>query len=531
MPLVWWLSGFFLPGGVTGLYHRRISLNFTVLLCQPKTEISITMPGSSFHQTLAHRRRVPAVVNDLADLCFDPDPSQRRVARDLYDQVAHLPLVCPHGHVDPRLFAEDAPLGTPADLFIIPDHYVFRMLYSQGISLEQLGVLPRDSEVVEINHRKIWQVFADHFYLYRGTPTGYWLTQELRQVFGVDERLCSGNAQQIYDQVADRLSRPEFRPRALYKRFNIEVLCTTDAATDTLSAHQAIRSSGWEGDVRPTFRPDKVVNIDTPGWLENIAALSQASGVDVISYESYIQALEQRRGFFKGMGATATDHAALTPFTQTLDRADAERIFQRALRQQAAPDDAQRFTGHMLVEMARMSIEDGLVMQIHPGSWRDHNQALYGKFGADKGADIPIQTEYTRNLQPLLRRYGNDMRLGLILFTLDETAYSRELAPLAGHYPAVKLGPPWWFYDSLNGMRRYFDGVMETAGIYNTAGFNDDTRAFPSIPARHDLWRRASANWLAGLVVRRILEADEAAEMAVDLAVRLARGAYRLPGG
>ncbi len=468
-------------------------------------------------------------MNDPAEHCFDPDPAQRRLARDLYTRVADLPLVCPHGHVDPRLFAEDAPLGTPTELFIIPDHYVFRMLYSQGVPLEALGVPARDGAAVETDHRKVWQVFADHFYLYRGTPTGYWLTQELRQVFGVEQRLCSQNAQQVYDQVAERLASAEFKPRALYKRFNIEVLCTTDAATDDLSAHRAIRSSGWGGDIRPTFRPDKVVQIDSPGWLENIAALSQASGMDVSSYESYIQALEQRRGFFKEMGATATDHAALEPFTLVLDQDEARRIFQRALHRRATSEDARRFTGHMLVEMARMSIEDGLVMQIHPGSWRDHNLPLFERFGADKGADIPIQTEYTRNLQPLLHRYGNDPRLGLILFTLDESAYSRELAPLAGHYPAVRLGPPWWFHDSLNGMRRYFDGVMETAGIYNTAGFNDDTRAFPSIPARHDLWRRMSANWLAGLVVRHLLGADEAAEMAQELAVGLARRAYRLP--
>jgi glucuronate isomerase len=469
-------------------------------------------------------------VNDPDDRCFDPDPAQRGVARDLYAQVADLPLVCPHGHVDPSLFAEDAPLGTPADLFIIPDHYVFRMLYSQGISLEQLGVPSRDGGSVETDHRKIWQVFADHFYLYRGTPTGLWLTDELRQVFGVDERLRGENAQEIYDRIASKLATPEFRPRLLYKRFNIEVLCTTDAATDPLDIHRTIRLSGWEGDIRPTFRPDKVINIDSPGWLENIQALSHVSGVDISSYESYVHALEQRRGFFKEMGATATDHAALTPYTLILDKEEAGRIFQRALRQQASADDVRRFTGHMLVEMARMSVDDGLVMQIHPGSWRDHNSTLHEKFGADKGADIPIQTEYTRNLQPLLSRYGDDPRLALILFTLDETAYSRELAPLAGHYPAVKLGPPWWFHDSLNGMRRYFDGVMETAGIYNTAGFNDDTRAFPSIPARHDLWRRLSANWLAGLVVRHVIQPDEATDMAVELACGLARRAYRLPG-
>ena len=369
------------------------------------------------------------------------------------------------------------------------------------------------------------------FYLYRGTPTGYWLTQELRQVFGVEQRLCSQNAQQVYDQVAEMLATSEFRPRALYKRFNIEVLCTTlDAASDDLSAHRAIRSSGWAGDIRPTFRPDKAVQIDLPGWLESIAALSQHP-----AWMCHPMKATFRRSssdvVFSGDGR----HSHGPCHNETLypgagSGRGARRIFQRALHRRATSEDARRFTEDMLVEMARMSIEDGLVMQIHPGSWRDHNLPLFERYGADKGADIPIQTEYTRNLQPLLHRYGNDPRLGLILFTLDESAYSRELAPLAGHYPAVRLGPPWWFHDSLNGMRRYFDAVMETAGIYNTAGFNDDTRAFASIPARHDLWRRMSANWLAGLVVRHLLELDEAAEMAQELAVGLARRAYRLPG-
>ena len=218
----------------------------------------------------------------------------------------------------------------------------------------------------------------------------------------------------------------------------------------------------------------------------------------------------------------------MTPNTAELTPSEADTIFQRALHGKIDSSDVSRFTAHMLMEMARMSIEDGLVMQLHPGSLRNHNEVIFQKFGLDKGADIPIQTEYTQNLRPLLNKYGNDSRLTLILFTLDETTYSRELAPLAGHYPALKLGPPWWFFDSLNGMARYFDRVMETAGIYNTAGFNDDTRAFCSIPARHDLWRRASADWLAGLVARHIIDMNDAKEMIQDLAVNLAKRAYKL---
>jgi glucuronate isomerase len=463
------------------------------------------------------------------DRFFDPDPRQKEIARQLYAQVAGLPLVCPHGHVDPRMFADpDYSFGSPADLLIIPDHYVFRMLYSQGVPLEALGVPRRDGGPVEADHRKIWKTFAEHFHLFRGTPTGVWLAQELVEVFGVEEKLNAASAMRIYDRIADCLTRPEFRPRALFERFNIEVLATTDAAADGLAHHQAIRASGWGGRIVPTFRPDAVVNLDAPGWRENITALSASCGFDVSSYRALIEALESRRAFFKQMGATATDHAVLVPVTGELSAAEAETIFARSLKGQANADDAARFTGHMLMEMARMSIEDGLVMQLHPGSLRNHNPEVFARHGLDKGADIPIQTEYTRNLKALLDKYGRDPRLTLILFTLDETAYSRELAPLAGHYPALRLGPPWWFHDSLAGMARYFDQVMETAGLYNTAGFNDDTRAFPSIPARHDVWRRASANWLAGLVVRSLIDLDEAEEMVRNMAYGLAKKAYKL---
>ncbi|MBN1453116.1 MAG: glucuronate isomerase [Anaerolineales bacterium] len=476
------------------------------------------------------------------DRHFSPEMLTRALARELYQAVASLPLICPHGHVDPRLFADpDATFGTPADLFIIPDHYVTRMLYSQGISLEALGVQPSSPSPlpakergagggarIETDHRKIWRIFCENFYLFRGTPSGIWLTHELSEVFGVDENPDASNADRLFDSLSDKLSSPEFSPRKLFERFKIEVLCTTDAATDTLEHHQAIRNSGWGGRILPTFRPDAVVNLDAPNWKANIAKLNEVSGINVVDYKSFIQALEQRRAFFRAMGATATDHAALTPATAELPPIEANAIFQRALKGELDSSDAMRFTAHMLMEMARMSIEDGLVMQLHPGSLRNHNEIVFQKFGLDKGADIPVQTEYTRNLYPLLNKYGNDPRLTLILFTLDETTYSRELAPLAGHYPALKLGPPWWFHDSLNGMARYFDQVMETAGLYNTAGFNDDTRAFCSIPARHDVWRRASANWLAGLVLRHIVDLDDAREMIQDLAVNLAKRAYKL---
>ena len=462
------------------------------------------------------------------DRYFDPDPKQKEIALHLYRQVADKPLVCPHGHVDPRMFADpDYQFGTPADLLLIPDHYIFRMLYSQGIALESLGVPRADGGEVENDHRKIWQTFADNFFLFRGTPTGMWLAHELSDVFGVTDKLNSANAQKIYDQIADCLTKPEFRPRQLFERFNIEILATTDAAADTLEHHQAIKASGWKGRIVPTFRPDGVVNIDRPDWRENIEELGKTCGYEISSYKKLIEALESRRAFFRSMGATATDHAALTPFTCVLTEAEAEAIFQRALAGAATEDDATRFTGHLIVQNARMSTEDGLVMQFHPGSYRNHNAVVFEKFGYDKGCDIPVSSDFTRNLKPLLDLYGSDSRLRMILFTLDETTYSRELAPLAGHYPALRLGPPWWFHDSLNGMRRFRDQAMETAGLYNTAGFNDDTRAFPSIPARHDLARRVDANWIAGLVVRGIVDLDDADEMIHDAAYRLAKRAYK----
>lgn len=451
------------------------------------------------------------------------------LAHDLYRTVADLPLICPHGHVDPRLFADPAyRFGSPTELFLIPDHYIFRMLYSQGIQLEELAISRRDGGATETDHRRAWQKFAENYHLFRGTPTGIWLREAFVDLFDWDEPLSEENAQVVYDLMAERLKSADLHPRTLFDRFNIEVLATTDAATDTLESHQAIRDSGWHGRVVPTFRPDAVVNIDTEEWRENIDQLRAVSGVNVVDYRSFIRALEQRRAFFKQMGATATDHAALTAYSERLSASDAARIFQLALRGDATADDATRFTAHMLNEMARMSVEDGLVMQLHVGSFRNHNPIIFEKFGRDMGADIPIAAEFTRNLRPLLNRFGNQPDFTLILFNLDEATYARELAPLAGHYPAVKLGPPWWFHDSLNGMRRFFDAVMETAGLYNTAGFNDDTRAYPSISARHTVWRRAAADWVASLISRHIVSADEGTAMMHALAYGLAKSAYNL---
>ena len=449
------------------------------------------------------------------DRCFDPDPAVRRTARELYDETRDLPIVSPHGHVDPRLLAEDAPFPDPTALLIAPDHYITRMLHSQGVALESGG---RDG----------WQRFAAHYHLFLGTPTGYWLDHELYELCGVRVRLSAATATQVYDQIGERLRSPEFRPRALFDRFNIEVLATTDGAADSLEHHRAIRDSGWKGRVIPTFRPDAMMRIAAPGWQQSLGELSAVSATAITDAAGFNAALRKRRAFFKMHGATATDHGVVEPYTASLSAEQLEQIFRRALDGAATADDQRQFEGHMLIEMARMSVEDGLVMQLHAGAFRDHDAAMFNRFGPDRGGDIPVATEWTRNLRPLLKAYGNDPRFTLILFTLDESNYSRELAPLAGYYPAVRLGPPWWFHDSMHGMTRFREQTSETAGFWNTAGFNDDTRAFCSIPARHDLARRMDANYLAGLVARHVIGIADARVVARALAYDLAREAYRL---
>lgn len=460
---------------------------------------------------------------------FSPQSPNREIALDLYRSVQSLPLICPHGHVDPRILADpDFAFDSPVDLFIIPDHYILRMFYSQGISLESLGITPKDGAPVQTDHRLIWRTVCEHWHWFAGTPTGLWLRDELQEVFGISLKMNADNADAIYDLLADKLTQPDYRPRRLFERFNIEVLATTDAASDSLEHHRAIAASGWGGRVIPTFRPDAVIQLDGDGWRAHLDSLSSAANTDIATYADYLDALRSRRAFFRSMGAVATDHAAQTAHTEFLSPQTADMIFQRALQGSISADEARRFTGHMLIEMAGMSADDGMVMQLHIGSLRNHNPAFFQRFGRDMGADIPIASEFTRNLKPLLDRFGNHTNLTIILFNLDESTYSRELAPLAGHYPALRLGPPWWFFDSFNGMRRFFDAVIETAGVYNTAGFNDDTRAFPSIPARHDLWRRVCADWLADLTARQLIDEEDALRMMRALAYDLAKHTYRL---
>lgn len=462
------------------------------------------------------------------DRYFRSNPEEKAVALRLYNLVKDLPLVCPHGHVDPKLFAANSPFPDPTELLVIPDHYLFRMLYSQGVPLESLGVPRIDGGQVEKDHRKIWRLVGENFYLFRGTPTGIWLKEELYQVLGVRKRLTGDVADELYDEIIATLVKPENLPRAMFDRFRIEVLSTTDAPTDDLKYHRQIKESGWNGRVIPAFRPDNVTDFLYTNWRQNIEKLADISGIDTSSYTGFIQAIENRRSFFKEMGATSTDQGVTSPFTIELDRKKASELYDKAMRGQATEEDAKLFTGHMIMEMARMSIDDGMTMQIHPGVVRNHNPVVFEKFGLDKGCDIPSALDYVNNLKPLLNKYGNERRLVLIMFTIDETTYSRELAPLAGHYPAMKVGPAWWFYDSREGMLRYRRNMTETAGFYNSVGFIDDTRAFPSIPVRHDVARRIDARYLAELVVEHVIDIDEAEELIVDLAYNLSKKNYKL---
>lgn len=459
------------------------------------------------------------------DRFFAPEPGTRKIARELYLGTKNLPIVSPHGHVDPAIFAdEDYRFPNPVDLFIKPDHYLYRMLFSRGIPLEQLSVGREKTE----NPEAAWKIFAENFYLFRSTPTGIWLEHEFSEVFGVKYRLSPETAREIYDGINEKLKSPEFSPRKLFEKFNIEVLSTTDEPSSTLDVHRRIENSGWKGRVIPALRTDSYTDISRPDWRETVEAVGKLAGISIDSYSAYIAALEKRREFFRLAGAKATDTGVIQPYTEELSRPAAEKIFSKAIAGTASGRDCERWSGHILMVLAGMSAEDGLVMQLHSGCLRNHNSGIFKTFGADRGCDIPVAGEFTRNMRPLLNKFGNDARLTLIVFTLDESLYSRELAPLAGHYPCLKLGPAWWFHDSPNGMRRFREMTTETAGLYNTAGFLDDTRAFPSIPARHDLSRRIDADWLAGLVSRHAITMEDALAMARDCAYNLARETYKL---
>ncbi len=458
------------------------------------------------------------------DRLFPSEPGALKIARSLYAGIRNLPIVSPHGHTQAAWFAENKPFSDPATLLVQPDHYVFRMLYSQGISMDDLEI----GQPVVKDPRRVWRIFASHYYLFRGTPTRMWLDYAFQELFGLRERLSEKTADLYFDRIAEKLKTKEFLPRALYERFNIEVLSTTESPLDQLESHRAIRDSGWKARIVPAFRPDPVVDPESKGFAGSIAQLGAQNREDTATWKGYLNALRKARARFKTLGCTSTDHGHPTAQTADLPEADAAALFGKVFAGKTDAAEQELFRAQMLTEMARMSMEDGLVMQIHPGSVRNHNKFVSERYGRDMGADIPSATDYVHALRPLLDRFGNEKNLTIILFTLDETSYSRELAPLAGLYPCLRLGPPWWFFDSPEGMMRFREQVTETAGFYNTVGFNDDTRAFLSIPARHDVARRVDCAFLARLVAEHRLDEDEAHELAHQLAIDLVKKAYRL---
>ncbi len=477
-----------------------------------------------FKPALPSKNAVVTILDE--DRLFPADSNTRSIARRLHESIRDLPILSPHGHTEAAWFARNQAFPDPARLLIIPDHYIFRMLYSQGIALEELGV--GTTELTLEQAREVWRKFAAHYYLFRGTPTLLWLDYTFQKTFGLQERLGPKNADEYYDTIAQKLASPEFRPRALYEQFKIEVLATTNTPLDPLNDHKAIRDSGWKARILPTFRPDSVVDPDMDRFAENVARLGEMHGEDSSHWAGYLRALALARQRFKQLGCTATDHGHPTANTADLNSEKAAKLFEQILSGKADAQQRELFRAQMLTEMARMSLEDGLVMQIHPGSFRNHNPQLHKKFGRDVGADIPTATDFVHALHPLLSRFGNEPSLTIILFMLDESALSRELAPLAGHYPCLRLGPPWWFFDSPEGMMRFREYTTETAGFYNTVGFNDDTRAFLSIPARHDVSRRIDCAFLARLVAEHRLDEDEAQEVARSLTYDLVRQTYRL---
>ena len=459
---------------------------------------------------------------------FPLDPRGAGLARALYQTVQDMPIVSPHGHTNPAWFARNEPFEDPSALFVTPDHYVFRMLYSQGMGLQDLGLRKHGSDAPAPDPRNVWRLFAQNYHLFRGTPSRLWIDHALQFVFGVSQDLSGETADAVYDQIAECLEQPSFRPRALYDRFGVEVIATTESPLDTLDHHAAIAASDWQGRVITTYRPDQVVDPDTAGFHGNLARFAEITGEDSTTWAGYLAAHRKRRADFIAHGATATDHGHPSAATANLSDEAAAKLFDEVISGNADTAARELFRAQMLTEMAKMSLEDGLVMQIHPGSRRNHSSAMFHDYGPDMGFDIPGRTDYVTALQPLLDVAGHDPRFTLIVFTLDETSYGRELAPLAGVYPALKLGPAWWFFDSPDGMRRFREMTTETAGFYNTVGFNDDTRAFCSIPARHDVARRVDCTYLAGLVCTgRLAEAD-AFDLAHALTYELAKKAYRL---
>jgi glucuronate isomerase len=483
--------------------------------------------------TACHPVRCVATLTAMATLTVHPDrllppePAVRDIARRLYAAVRELPIVSPHGHVDPRILLDDAPFADPTSLFIQPDHYVTRLLHAGGVGLDRLGV--GEGPLPEERAREAWRLLCRNWNLLRGTPVRYWFDSELAEIFGVRERPSADNADALYDQIAEQLADPDHRPRALLRRFGIEVLATTDDPADDLEAHARLGADPEvTTQVRPTFRPDRYLEPARPGWTDAVKRLGTAADTDIADYVGYVTALERRRRFFIERGAVSADHSHADAVAAPLGQAEAERIYRAALTGQVSEAEATAFRRHMILEMARMSCDDGLVMTLHPGVRRNHHPDTFARYGPDTGHDIPIATEFTDALRPLLTRYGTNRNLHLVLFTVDPDVFAREVAPLAGFYPSVYAGAPWWFLDSPALIRRYQESVTEIAGFGRLSGFIDDTRAFCSIPARHDMSRRLDAGFLAGLVAAHRLDEDEALDTITTLVVDQPRKVFKL---
>ncbi len=471
------------------------------------------MPDSTL--TLHPHRLLPA------------DPGIRAVAAELYDSVGNLPIISPHGHVPAQWLADDVSFADPTSLLITPDHYVNRLLHSHGVSLSDLGV-GRPALDAE-QSRKAFRILCSHWSAYRGTPVRFWLDAQLAGIFGVTLRPSAETADAIYDQIADCLARPEFGARALYDRFGIELLATTDDPCDDLAHHRALRDDPtWTGRVVPTFRPDRYLEPNGPTWIDDVDRLAEVSGIETGEYDGFVAALADRRRYFVEHGAVSTDHSHADARTDVLSAGDAARLFTLARKQEATDEEATALRRHLVSEMARMSCEDGLVMTVHPAVRRSHHTPTFESYGADVGCDIPIRAEFTDALRPMLQRYGTHPNFQLVIFTLDETTFSREIAPLAGFYPSVYAGAPWWFLDAPDAIRRYRAAVTETVGFAKTSGFIDDTRAFCSIPARHDMSRRLDAGYVATLVAEHRLDLDEAFDVMHDLVVTNPRKTFKL---
>lgn len=461
------------------------------------------------------------------DRLFPADPGVRQLARDLYAEVADLPIISPHGHVPAQWLADDIHFDDPTSLLITPDHYVNRLLHSHGVSLGDLGV--GRGPLDEAASRAAFRLLCSHWDAYRGTPVRFWLDAQLADIFGVTVRPSAETADAIYDQIAECLTKPEFSARALYARFGIEVLATTDDPCDDLSFHAALRDDPtWTSRVVPTFRPDRYLEPLGPTWLDDVERLGEVTGLETSEYDGFLAALAERRRYFVAHGAVSADHSHADARTDVLSGREADRLFTLARKQEATEAEATALRRHLVSEMGRMSCDDGLVMTLHPAVRRSHHGPTAQRYGADVGSDIPLQVEFTDALRPLLERYGTHPNFHLVIFTLDETTFSREIAPLAGFYPSVYAGAPWWFLDAPDAIRRYRAAVTETVGFGKTSGFIDDTRAFCSIPARHDMSRRLDAGYVAQLVAEHRLELDEAHEVMTELVVDNPRKVFKL---